>query len=725
MSKLLMPAEQDLLLPSEQETNFLSFIKSIKRNALPIAGIAGIVTAIGWYVNSYTYTPMYTGSFEMLIEPASSEGKISSPSTLTGSSKQVGFRQNETDYSTIINILESGGMLSSILEEVSAEYPDVKINITEIKEDLEVERVGTSKIDQTKILKISYQNEDPKLAQLVLDKTADKYLSYSLEERKNRIGSGVDFIEQQLPKLRDRVNLLHSNIQQLQEENQLIDPKSKGENLLNQIRQLKTQQLETQSELYRLKALKENLQRRLKFSPNEAVAVSTLSDNKSYQTLLTQFKDIESEIAAASVLYEVNSPTIGRLEDKRQNTLNLLNREKQSILQGYSAQTVNNLPSLTLQNKAFSDMTQQLIETNTQLELVEVQNQSLRQTILEFEQQARKIPQVASQYTKLSEELKVVNQTFQQLLNQKDTLSVELAQSQIPWEIVSEPQLTQDEDGNPAPIPIDSNKKLISSLVGGLLAGILVTTLLEKSVNIFRSPTDIEETIQSPLLGDITWKVAPQKVSHSALPADINNNSNPEPIFNSFKSLHDNLLDSHSQLNIGSLVVSSTVQKTDGTSAIAWNLAEAAAAAGKKILLVDANLSESQANSNPEVSDEIGLSDLLSSQIDYTQVVKPSAHRSNFYILSAGQSPSETSSMMTSNRMQELIVEFNREFDLVIYDAPPVLEGIGTSFLATQTDGILIAVEIGKTKKSSVNQALKKIENFNIKLLGVISTQVS
>ena len=142
-------------------------------------------------------------------------------------------------------------------------------------------------------------------------------------------------------------------------------------------------------------------------------------------------------------------------------------------------------------------------------------------------------------------------------------------------------------------------------------------------------------------------------------------------------------------------------------------------------MLVDANLSESKTDVNSQISDDLGLSDLLSSQIDYSRVVKPSAHRSNFYLLSAGQSPSGTSSMMTSNQMQQLTVKLNREFDLVIYDAPPVLESVGTSFLATQTDGILIAVEIDKTKKSSVSQALSKIKNFNINLLGVISTRVS
>ena len=722
MSKIVPHTEPDLLLTSQQEIDILSFVKKLKRNIIPIVGIAGLVTALTWYVNNKNYTPIYTGSFEILVEPVSYEGEITAPSNLTGSRRQINFGQQELDYSTIINILESEGMLSSILEEVKAQYPQV--SIAEIKQYLEVQRIGTSRIDRTKILKVSYQNSDPKLARLVLNKAADKYLEYSLVERKKRIGYGVDFIDKQLPKLRDRVNQVHTSIQKIQEENQLIDPESKGQELLEQIRELKQQQLQTQNELYKLVILKNNLQRRLKITPDEAVAVSTLSENNNYQALLSQFKEVESDIATKSVLYESSSPNIKRLETKRQNILSLLNEEKRRILKGYSASMVENLPSLTLQNQVFSDLTQELFETNNQINLLEVQNESLKQTIREFEKQARKIPQVASQYSKLKQELNIVSQTLQGLLTQKDTLNVELAQSQIPWEIVSEPKLTQDIAGNPAPIPVNTNKKLFSALLGGLLVGVLVTEFLGRSLNVFRTPTDIEEVIKSPLLGDITWKDNPQKVSHSALPSQIERN-NCEPILNSFKSIYDNFLDRHGHSSLNSLVISSATHKSTGTTEIAWNLAEAAAAIGQKVLLVNANFSEPQTDLNSNLTNEIGLSDLLSSQIDYARVIKQSAHRSNFFILAAGQSPSGVSGMMISNRMQQLVTTFDREFDLVIYSAPPILENVGTSFLATQTDGMLIAVEIGKTKKTSVNQALKKIESFNIKLLGVISTQIS
>lgn len=719
MSKSIVTTENDLFLPSQQETNLTSFLRTIKRNALPIAGIAGIITAIAWY-NSRNYVPIYKGSFEMLVEPISSEAKISEPSTLTGSSKQVNSKL-ELDYSTLINILKSGGMLSSVVQEIQPQYPQV--NLKKLKDDLVVQRLGSSKIDQTKIIRITYQNSDPELTQTVLEETAEKYLDYSLQERKKRIGQGVNFINQQLPELRNRVNNLHTDIQKIQEQNQLIDPQSKGENLLEQIRELKEQQLQVQYELNSLRILEQTLQKQLKVNPERAIAISTVSEDSNYQTLLDEFKVVESEIATQSVLYESNSPVIQRLEEKRQNLLNLLNQERQRILKGDSLTMNDDSPLLNLQNQIFADKAKQLVETTTQIKLLEAQEQSLTQTINQFEQQARKIPQVVSQYTKLTQELNIANRTLQQLLTQKDTLSVELAQSQIPWEIVSQPRLQKDSAGNPAPLPVDSNKKLISTLMGGLLAGIILTTFLEKSLNIFHTATDLEEVIKSPLLGKITWNDAPQKLLYSALPANIQDNDR-EHIFDSFKSLYNNLRLRYGESAIGSLVVSSASPQDD-TSTIAWNLAETAAATGQKVLLVDANLSDLQPTIDSDSSNLMGLSDLLSTQKESCDIVRQSTHNSNLFILSAGRPLSNFSGLITSNRMQQLIAEFDRAFDLVIYDAPPISENMDTSFLATHTNGILMPVAIGKTKQSAVSQALKQIKDFNLKLLGVISTQIS
>ncbi|WP_019505650.1 tyrosine-protein kinase domain-containing protein [Pleurocapsa sp. PCC 7319] len=722
MQKSLIDSEQNLLLPAQQELNIISILRTIKRNVVPIAGITALATAIAWYSNRL---PTYTGNFQLLVEPVSSEGILTAPSTLTGSSQQVDLRQLEMDYSTIIALLKSPGMLSSIVQEIQTQYP--KLSLEKLKDKLAIERLGSSPIEQTKIIQVNYQNSDPELVQLILEETAKKYLSYSLEERKTRIGQGVEFIEQQLPDLYNRVNRLQANLQNLQEQNQLIDPQSKGNNLLEQIRKLKTQKFETQNQLNKLKTLKESLQRQLKVNPDEAIAITTLSEDPNYKSLLEKYKNVESEIAINSVLYQVNSPNIQRLEVKRQNLLDLLAQERRRILLG-SSPTGGSIPLLlNSQNSILSKMTQELVETINQIKQLEVQNNSLSRTINEFEWEARKIPQIARQYTQLQQELEIANRTLQQLLTQKDTLSVELAQSQVPWEIVSKPQLKMDEKGNPQPIPMNSEKKLLAALIGGLLAGIVATAFLEKSHNVFYTAEDIEETTKLPLLGNITWNDSPERLPNATnsglLVKYEDSNHNPESIFESFRTLYTNLRFRFTEPPIRSLVLSSAIED-DEQPTIAWNLADTAAATGQKVLLVDATFSHPQLQVKSYSANKVGLSELLTNQTDLNQVIQPSSHRDNLFILASGQIPADSSKLLSSNQMQQLIEEFRQSFDLIIYNTSPILESMDSVFLATHTDGILMTAAINKTKKSLFTQALNQVNNFNLKLLGIISTQI-
>jgi capsular exopolysaccharide synthesis family protein len=718
MQKLISASEDNLILPAQQELNLTSFLRSIKRNIVPIAGIAGIVTGIVWFSNR-SYVPTYQGGFQLLVEPVSSEARLAEPSNLTGSSQQINTKQSEMDYSTIIALLKSPKMLSSVVENLKTKYPE--LTVEQLTEELTVERIGSTKVDQTKIIKVNYEHDDPELVQLVLDEIAQKYLHYSLEERKSRIGQGVEFIEQQLPELYNRVNTLQVNLQNLQEQNQLINPETKGEDLLEQINSLKTQQLETKNELNKQKTLRKNLQQQLKVSPEEAIVVSTLSEDPNYQSLLQKYKEIESEISVESARFQTNSPSIQKLEDKRQNLLNLLNQEKQRILRGKSSVGISNSPLLNLQNTILSDMTQQLVDAITQVQLLEVENQSLTKTINEYEQQALRIPQVSRQYNKLQQELTIASQTLQQLLTQKDNLSVELAQSQIPWELVSEPQLVKDAEGNPVSISINSEKKLLAALIGGLLAGIAATAFLEKFHNIFYSAEDIEDTIKTPLLETITWDNTPKLLPQSNFLAEAQD-LHVKPVLESFKSLYANLRLRFTEPAIRSLVVSSAV-KGDEQFAIVWNLAETAVATGQKVLVVDANLFEPQLHIQCNLPNQLGLSDLLAEQTDLQQAIQRSPNNPNLCILTSGQMSVNSSKLLTSKRMEELIEEFEQVFDLVIYDTPSILENMDTSFLAAHTDGILMSVTIGRTKKSLVTQALNQIKNLNLTLLGVISTQ--
>lgn len=697
-------------VPVQQGLNLTGLLQTIKRNALPIAGISSIATLIFYLTNSSV--PTYTGDFQLLVEPVTSEAKFSEPSTLTSSSKNGNIDSLEMDYSTIITILKSPGMLSSIVEQVQADYPS--FTQKQLKDNLQIERLNLDESDlsnQTKIIAVSYKESDPKLVDLVLQKTADKYLRYSLEDRKTQISQGIDFIEDQLPDLRTRANELQTKLQHLREKNQFIDPQLKGEDLLKQVSQVNLQQLETKEELQKLTALKQNLERQLQMSPEQAILSSGLSENSNYQQLLEKLKLLESDISTQTALFQHNTPQIQALYDEQKNLKNLLNQENKRILgQNFEAQAENS-PLLKFQNSISLGLTQQLVETTNKIKVLEIQLTSLKSTQNQLEQQAQQLPNFSRQYTELQQELSIANQTLDQLSTQRDALRIELAQSQVPWEIVSSPQLLQDSTGNPTPLPQNAEKQLMMSLIGSLFIGIGTSVFFEKSRNIFYTAEDIEQQSKSPLLGVVSLN----KDQGSSL-------NNPE-FLDAFDTLYANIKFRFNEPSLRSVVIASVPEKDERT-AIALYLAETVAAMGQKVLLVDANLRFPSLHAELNLPNHKGLCDLLvedQSNINYQDVIQKSTQKANLFILTSGQVLPNSTRMLASAQMQNLNQELQETFDLIIYDAPSFLSCMDTSFLAAHTDGIMMVVEVGKTQKYLVEKASTQMESFKLNNLGVIA----
>ncbi|WP_088241540.1 GumC family protein [Calothrix rhizosoleniae] len=725
--------------PSSQKSLDLRWLlRTAKRKAILIIGITSLTTTTGWYLNSKSL-PIYEGNFQLLVEPVTSAEKLSDPSTLT----RTGGVPNEgllnLDYPTIIQILTSPGMLSDIVKEIKTQDSDTGISSGQIKEGLKVKRLGgASRSAQTKILSITYQGIDPTTVQLVLETAAQKYLRYSLEERKSRIGQGVQFIEQQLPNLYKRVTTLQRELQKIQEQNGTIDTAGKGESLFAKVRDLEFQQLNTNRELQELKNLKGNLEKQLKLTPNEAIVASTLTQDPNYQRLLAKLKEIESQIAIQSARFRSDSPNIQSLDAQRQNLLSLLNKETQDILgQNLTEAKAKNASILILQNSIRIGMIQKLTDTANQIQLLEIRNQALAKDKKYFEQQAQRFPNVVRKYNEIQRQLDISQRSLNQLLTQRETLRIEAAQSQVPWEIISQPHIPLDAFGNPLPISSGSNKKLLMGLLGGLFFGITAAVLIEKSRDTFYTVEDMEDIIKSPLLGQIPVDNSSDKAIKSRIKsgdliqsiekqfiqAEVGN-KHVFPVIDAYNSLYSNLRFGFSNSPINSLIMCAAEPGDDSTK-IALQLAQIATGAGERVLLIDTNFSYPQVHSHLDLPNLKGLSDLLYYPVKFEDVIQKPLLENNLFVLTSGTYISHSARLLTSARMGELMAEFSQTFDLVIYNTTDVLSSMEATFIATHTDATLMCATIGKTKKSAFIQALEHLEHSKLPTLGIVANQVS
>jgi uncharacterized protein involved in exopolysaccharide biosynthesis len=338
----------------------------IQRNwfliALPTL-LAGGLTGASVFLSPQNYS----GMFQVLVEPMNTEGKLVQPAVL---SPDAGTSAAELDYLTLVRVLTSPSVLSGIIQKIHTKYGDV--NYADLTKRLTVERIEKNPAEKTKILSVTYESSDPQEILFTLNELAGGYLKFGLEDRKSQIGGGVAFIEQQLPGIKKRVENLESQMQALQQQHSISDLDSEGTALAQQARQVQTQQLEAQRDLAAQKSLYNNLHQQLGgVSPKDIINASSLSENPRYQALLGQLKQLEAQVALQSAQYQPDFPGLQTLQEQRKGLLVLLQQESQKLVGS------NAVPQF--QASIQKTMSQQMVDSLNQIQVLEVRNQALGQ----------------------------------------------------------------------------------------------------------------------------------------------------------------------------------------------------------------------------------------------------------------------------------------------------------------------------------------------------------
>ncbi|NJN48754.1 MAG: hypothetical protein HC805_01810 [Alkalinema sp. RL_2_19] len=295
------------------------------------------------------------------------------------------------DYFTQIEVLYSPALLKPLLKDVANRYPGSTFDAVVPK--LSVERLG-----ETKIIEVSYADSNPDKAQLILQKIARGYLEYSRDQRQSELKQSLKFVNQELPKIQQRVDLFNKALENLRQQYGFFDPTKYSENLEKQMLSLAQQRQSLEGDIavvqLRLKALRQKL--------GETVA---LSQSKSYQELLQQFQVMEQQIAIESARFGPNSPNIQLLERQRQNILPILMREAE--------QAVGN----------------QLAAAESELQITLARYRALTKADQTLQRQYKQLPQISRQYNEFERDLQVATASLTRFLQTQESLQVQVAKT--------------------------------------------------------------------------------------------------------------------------------------------------------------------------------------------------------------------------------------------------------------------------------------------------------
>lgn len=189
----------------------------------------------------------------------------------------------------------------------------------------------------------------------------------------------------------------------------------------------------------------------------------------------------------------------------------------------------------------------------------------------------------------------------------------------------------------------------------------------------------------------------------------------------SYRSLRTNIQYSSIDKQVKTLVVTSS-NAGEGKSTVAGNLAYTFFQSGKRVLIIDCDLRKPSLHRKFNVSNEVGLTDVLVGTSELNKVMKKIDD--SLYLLTTGTLPPNPAEIIGSNTMENFLEECKINFDYIILDTPPILPVTDSKLLAIKADATVLVVRSEISKLKHVSQAFKELGKVNANVIGTILNDV-
>lgn len=185
-----------------------------------------------------------------------------------------------------------------------------------------------------------------------------------------------------------------------------------------------------------------------------------------------------------------------------------------------------------------------------------------------------------------------------------------------------------------------------------------------------------------------------------------------------FRTIRTNIKFSMTDKDLKTIVITSA-GAGEGKSTISANIAVAFSQEGKKVLLIDADMRKPTVHYTFGLKNVFGLSNLLTKQCEINDVINKT-HIKNLFVITSGMIPPNPAELLASKQMELIIENLKNEYDLIMFDAPPVISVTDAQILSNKCDATILVVSSGQTEKSGIVKAKELLEISKANIIGVV-----
>ncbi|GAB4143365.1 MAG: polysaccharide biosynthesis tyrosine autokinase [Planctomycetota bacterium] len=264
--------------------------------------------------------------------------------------------------------------------------------------------------------------------------------------------------------------------------------------------------------------------------------------------------------------------------------------------------------------------------------------------------------------------------------------------------------------------PVRPNKTLqiVVALFAGLALGLLLAFTLDACDRTLKGSDDVSACLSLPILG----QVPRMDQKSSCLGLDPPTLDERSALSEAFRTIRTGLAFTESGRDMRSLLVTSTAP-SEGKSTASINLAVAFARAGKRVLLVDADLRRPRLHKAFGIREGVGITNLLIGKGSLDEACRET-EIPGLFVLPCGVIPPNPVELLGSGSIGSLHEEMTKRFDLVVFDSPPAGVVSDASVLATVVDRVAFVVRTLHTNRVHARHALSRLREVGARIVGVI-----
>jgi succinoglycan biosynthesis transport protein ExoP len=255
------------------------------------------------------------------------------------------------------------------------------------------------------------------------------------------------------------------------------------------------------------------------------------------------------------------------------------------------------------------------------------------------------------------------------------------------------------------------------ALLAGLALGIGAAFLKDRLDDRLDGRTDLESYTGASVLAVVPRTAQWRKASEAYLATE----SDPHSVVSeAYRTLRTGLLFAASQREIKTVLITSA-QAGEGKTATTANLGVVLAQAGKRVIIVSADLRKPRLNNFFSTRASKGLTNVLAGECRATEALVPvSAAASNLRLLPSGPIPGNPAELLGSEAMRKLIAELRGAADFILIDVAPILAVADGMTLAPMVDSVLFIADAAQATGGSIQQARSQLDQVNARVVGAV-----